>query len=69
MCRQILLTFSVHNFKEIFSVGTESLYAERRTDMTKLVVAFRSCFTRARESKMENNLSFHIVNKEQCFVI
>jgi hypothetical protein len=39
-CRQILEKFQISNFMKIRPVGAELFQADRRTDVTKLIVAF-----------------------------
>jgi hypothetical protein len=50
---RILKNIQISNFMKIRRVGTEFFYVDRRTDMTKLLVAFRK-FARA-----PKNCCFH----------
>jgi hypothetical protein len=40
--RQISKKYEISNFMQTRPVGAESFHADRRTDMTKVIVAFRN---------------------------
>ena len=48
---RFLKNIQISNFMKILSVGAELFHADRRTDMTKLMVAFRN-FSNAPKKKI-----------------
>jgi hypothetical protein len=49
---QISKNIQTHNFMKILPVGVEKFHADRRTDITKLIVAFRYCTKAHKNSYM-----------------
>ena len=59
----------ISNFMKIRPAEGEMLHADRRTDMTKLIVAFRNFTNAPKRNILNRNINFYVVKQRGCATI